>query len=246
MPAGCVELSCGPVEHSISGQGPALVCLHPASGVRVTPALEQLMRRFTVYQPQCPGFDRSPAPRQAPNVPALADWIGEYVDTVIGTPVHVSGQSFGGWVAAWLAVRRPELVRSLVLQCPIGFGQLLATAADADAASTMARAYAHPERRRPETKTPETMDANRRMAAAYACGVVTDHALLDRLTRLDVPTLILHGRKDGIVSQESVQTLAAHLPGSVLLPVEDAAHNIEVDQPDIYSGSVASFLESVA
>jgi pimeloyl-ACP methyl ester carboxylesterase len=237
-----VELSSCVIEHSVRGHGPAMLCLHPSSGVRVTPALKQLMTRFTVYQPACPGFDESPAPQSSPSVPELADWMGEYIDTVIGNPVHVSGHSFGGWVATWLAVRRPELVRSLVLQCPIGFGPLLPPAPGADANALLARTYAHPERRGPESKRTETVDANRKTAAAYACGVTTDHALLDRLARLDVPALILHGDKDGIVPSAAMKLLATSLPGATLVQFEDAAHNIEVDQPDAYARSVGDFL----
>ncbi|MDR6859470.1 alpha/beta hydrolase [Variovorax guangxiensis] len=241
-----VELSCCTIAHSVRGQGPALVVLHSSSGVRSTPALDQLARHFTIYQPACPGFDASPPPDQPSSVPALADWLGEYIDTAIGTPVHLSGQSFGGWVAAWLAVRRPELVRSLVLQCPIGFGPLVPPPEGADAATLLARAHAHPERRPPETRPAAQADANRRMAAAYGCGVVTDHALLDRLARLDVRALIVHGCKDGIVSLESIRTLAECLPATTLVQVEDAAHNIEVDQPDAYARTVLGFLEEIA
>lgn len=241
-----IELSSCTITHVVCGEGPALVCLHSSSGVRMTAALEQLARQYTVYQPSCPGFDDSPPPMLPPSVPALADWLGEYVDTAIGMPVHLSGQSFGGWVASWLAVRRPELVRSLVLQCPIGFGPLLPLPSDAAAKTLLARAYTHPERIRPETRPAQAIAANRKMASLYGCGIETDRALMDRLAGVDVPALILHGSDDGFVAAASMHLLADCLPRSTLVTVNDAAHNIEVDQPDIYAGHVAQFLSRVA
>ena len=244
--AGRIELSSCTIAHAVYGGGPALLCLHSSSGVRRTAALERLARSFTVYQPACPGFDDSPAPALPPSVPALADWLGEYIDAAIGMPVHLSGQSFGCWVAAWLAVRRPELVRSLVLQCPIGFEPLLPAPPDADANTLLARAYAHPERMRPETRPEERITANRKMAAAYGCGIDTDAALLDRLAGLHMWTLIVHGDKDGIIPDSSMRTLAARLPRSRIVTIQDAAHNIEVDQPEAYASHVARFLSGIA
>jgi pimeloyl-ACP methyl ester carboxylesterase len=234
------------IRYLVAGAGPALVCLHPSSGVRITAATELLMHGATVYMPACPGFDGSPRPDTKTCVPQLADWLGEFIDTVIRGPVDLCGHSFGGWVAGWLAVRRPELVRALVLQCPIGIGPIHPAPCSTSTAALLARTYSHPERRRPEEKTQETIAANRAMAAAYRDGLVTDDALLDRLSRLQARTLVLHGRDDGIVPRAAMQLLASTIPNAQLAVIDDAAHNIEVDQPDTYARLVANFLANHA
>jgi len=231
------DISC-----QVEGGGPPLVCLHPAAGVRVTPAIEKLMQDFTVYLPSCPGFDETKEPDAPLSIPRIAAWMAEFIETIVAAPVELSGQSFGGWIACWVAVQRPDLVRSLVLQCPIGFGPLHPTPVDAGAAALLARTYAHPDRRRPELKSEAVIARNRQLAARYSGGVVTDAELIERLHDLQARTLILYGRKDGIVPIDGMLRLEKTIPGSRLVLVEDAAHNIEVDQPDEYVRLVREFL----
>ena len=68
-----------------------------------------------------PGFDETPAHDGVDTMPALADLAAEFVDEVIGQPVDVIGQSFGGFLSVWFTVRHPEKVGFLVPQCPSGF-----------------------------------------------------------------------------------------------------------------------------
>jgi pimeloyl-ACP methyl ester carboxylesterase len=232
------------VQFQSLGDGPPLVCLHSSSGVRISPAVQQLSRTFKVFLPACPGFDGSAVPDVTLSMPRLADWIGEFIDRVIGEPVGVTGHSFGGWAASWLAARRPELVHSLVLQAPIGFGPPLVSRSQTTPQDMLARTFAHPERRPPETKSEDIVAANREMAARYGAGVTRDSDLLERLRNLSCRTLILHGEKDGIVAMEGIERVRAAIPLSTVTRVPDAAHHIEADQPEQYASLVKSFMSS--
>jgi pimeloyl-ACP methyl ester carboxylesterase len=55
--------------------------------------------------------------------------------------------------------------------------------------------------------------------------------------------LILHGTEDRIIGKESMQLLKGRLRRAFLVYVWDAAHNIEVDQPQRMLSLVQSFLE---
>ena len=200
------------------------------------------MRTSTVYLPTIPGFDGTALPKAPLTVTQLGKWIGEFIDLVIGTKVNLSGHSFGGWVASWVAVLRPDIVERLVLQCPIGFRPQTPPKPDADPATLLARTHAHPERRRPETKSNDVIAGNRKLAATYGNGVVTDSDLIARLGTIEARTLVLHGREDGVVPLESAQFLLKEIPLSTLVVLDDAAHNIEVDQPDDYARLVRNFL----
>jgi len=87
-------------------------------------ALEQQLTGFAI---DLPGFGMSPPPRDGDYTPsgharAIAEFI---VDKDLG-PVDLFGNSLGGAVALQLAVRKPELVRSLTLISP-AFPSLYAT-----------------------------------------------------------------------------------------------------------------------
>ena len=63
------------------------------------------------------------------------------------------------------------------------------------------------------------------------------------LTKVSVPTLVIHGDSDNIVPIEvSGQRTAAAIPGSVLVILEDGPHGILVSHPDQWNAAVLQFL----
>ena len=81
------------------------------------------------------------------------------------------------------------------------------------------------------------------MLPHYGYTLDTDEELLARLPSIDKLTLILHGTADRMIPKESVQLLKGHLPRSYLVYVWDAAHAIDVDQPERVLAVLGSFLE---
>ncbi|MDO8776999.1 MAG: alpha/beta hydrolase [Burkholderiaceae bacterium] len=240
------DLPAGRLQYLCQGSGRPLLCLHPASGVRITQASEQLAESFSVYLPILPGFDETPLLNSEAGMAELAQLVAEFIEVVIGSRADVAGHSFGGWVASWLAVLRPDLVGRLVLQCPAGFRPEGKAGPETDPVKLLAQAYAHPEKRRSETKSAEVTAANRRLFSIYSAGAASDHALIDRLDEIQADTLILRGLKDGVIPEESAQLLKRLIPRSRLVHVDDAAHNLEVDQPEEYVRLVKDFLAASA
>ena len=100
----------------IRGEGRPILYLHPTGGARWTPFLEALSKTHAVHMPTFPGFDGSAVDPSSGTGRALAQALAE----TIKTPIDVIGCSFGGAVALWLALERPDLVDHLVLQGPAG------------------------------------------------------------------------------------------------------------------------------
>ena len=94
-----------------------------------------------------PGFDNTPTHEGLDTMPGLANLAGEFVDSVIGGPCDLIGQSFGGFLSAWVTVRNPEKISSVVLQCPSGFRPPHIPQKPAGSPEEMRRRmFAHPER----------------------------------------------------------------------------------------------------
>ncbi len=71
------------------------------------------------YSVDLPGHGRSdPPPRGRYSLSGDADLIAGAIAQVSGRPVHLLGNSLGGYVATLLAARRPDLVRTLTLISP--------------------------------------------------------------------------------------------------------------------------------
>jgi pimeloyl-ACP methyl ester carboxylesterase len=56
-------------------------------------------------------------------------------------------------------------------------------------------------------------------------------------------TLIVHGTEDRIITAATMQLLKSRLARAFLVYVWDAAHSIELDQPQRLAAVVLSFLE---
>jgi pimeloyl-ACP methyl ester carboxylesterase len=241
------------VTYHVAGDGDPVLCLHGGGGFRPTAALAALAKNFRVYAPVIPGFDDTPALDGIASMPALAGLCAEFADTVVKQRCDLLGHSFGGWLAAWIAVLTPDKIGQLVLEAPSGFRRGPPRAVP-DSLEALHRALiAHPENAPPETKSPEILAQNREMLAHYyrepaepGAGRVMfgdcDTALAGRLSEIDALTLILHGTKDGAVPVESMHFIKQSVPRAFLIYVYDAAHAIEIDQPENVSELVVDFL----
>jgi len=238
-----IELPSGELTYEVVGEGHPVLFLHPAGGVRWSPFHEGLARSFKVYVPIMPGFDGTPFHESVRSMEALAGVVGEFVDRAIGGNCDVIGHSFGGWLAAWLAVLRPDRVEHLVLEAPAGFRPKGSPGLPREAQALRAALFVHPEKA-PPSADPARMLANHQALPHYGGGARdTDDALVARLREIAAPTLILRGTADPLIPDASVQLLRMRLRHAYLIYIWDASHAIEIDQPERMLGVVESFLK---
>jgi pimeloyl-ACP methyl ester carboxylesterase len=235
------RLGSGPVTYFVEGEGRPLLYLHPAGGVRWTHVMRGLARSFRLYVPVAPGFDGTPAHAGLDSMKGLGALAGQFVEKVIGAPCDVMGCSFGGCAAMWLALQRAELVDHLVLECPAGL-ERRDPALRADPAAFRKALFLYPEKMPEDSKPPELEGANRKMLPRYRSEDGRDPELMQRIGEIGHRTLVLHGVLDRIVTKESVQLLKSRLKRSFLIYFWDAAHGIEVDQPERMLAVVEEFL----
>ena len=238
-----LKLASGNVTYFVGGSGTPLLYLHPAGGLTVSKPLEALAARHTLYMPLTPGFDGTAPHPSVTSMAGLADLAAAFIDAVIGKPCDVFGASFGGWEALWLAVKHPAKVDHLVLGAPAGVPAGGKGGLPADPAQLRAKLFAYPDRAPPVTKPVEQLQGNRRMLDHYGAISLADPELPARVAEIKAPTLILMGTKDEIIPRETGQFLKAHIAGSHLAYVYDAAHVADSDQPERVLRIVASFLE---
>src|SRR5262245_14054220 len=97
-----------------AGEGPSVALLHGLGGAAShwTAVAAALAETCRVLVPELPGHGASTAlPAPVPTLDAYADRIGAVLDA----PAVLVGHSLGGVVALRLALRRPQLVRGVVL-----------------------------------------------------------------------------------------------------------------------------------
>ena len=239
-----IELSTGPLHFLKGGTGPALLHLHSAAGPRVSPALERLAGKHTIYMPTMPGFNGTPLHAKAANVNGLAELAAEFIGKTIGKGCDVMAESFGGWIALWLAVKHPDLVEQLVLEAPAGLRTKGVGGLPADPAERDHKLYAVPERAPKDPRYAAAMPGNFKALQAYAGGETLDDALLKSLPQIKARTLLLFGTKEEVMPVEDVgRRLKNGIPQSYLSYIYGAAHAVEFDQPERVARLVGAFLE---
>jgi pimeloyl-ACP methyl ester carboxylesterase len=238
-----IELPSGPVHYLKGGSGPPLLHLHPAAGPRISPVIERLSGRHTLLMPTAPGFNGTPEHASVRSMSALADLMAQFARAAIGGPFDLMAESFGGWVALWIAARNPDLVGHLVLQGPAGLRDDGTGGLPADPAARLRALYAHPERAPKETRSPEAIAATLRMRDVYMGATSYDAALHKALRQIKARTLIVMGTRDTIAPVASAYRIRDGIAQSHLSFIYGAAHALEFDAPERVGPLVAKFLE---
>lgn len=238
-----IELSRGKLSYHVGGAGTPVLYLHAAGGVMLTEPLKTLTASHTVYAPICPGFDGTEGNDALKSVQDWAALVAEFAEQVVGPRFDVIGSSFGSWTALWLAAQQQKMVDHLILQVPAGFRFDGKGGLPADPDARFRALYAHPQKITSTPKAPEIMAANGSTYERLANGIQVDEALSARLPSIEAVTLILLGTEDSVVPAEAGAHLKRTIPTSQRAFVFDAAHSIEVDQPERTLRLWTSFLK---
>jgi non-heme chloroperoxidase len=70
-----------------------------------------------------------------------------------------------------------------------------------------------------------------------------DEDLRDRLDKVDVPVLLLHGRHDQVASPGWTEYMLPRLSNARVVWFENSGHALMVEEPDKFSQAIADFVE---
>jgi pimeloyl-ACP methyl ester carboxylesterase len=245
----------GPIAYEVHGRGDPVVLVAGTGypGATWAPDLtEPLAERHAVLTFDHAGTGDTPSRDERYSTRGFAADALALLDSLELPAVHVVGHSMGGRVAQWMALDRPDRVRSLVLAAtgpgqfrddrPVTRGVPVNTAADlvergyeGYMVHHIATTFFTPEfvERSPGTVAwlVDAFWSHRPSLREYLRHVVArqEHQTADRLGDIAAPTLVLVGDRDthqggtGVHWEQSA-FLHEHIAGSRLATVEGAAH----------------------
>jgi 2-hydroxy-6-oxonona-2,4-dienedioate hydrolase len=220
--------------------GPRVVFVHGigVSGRYLLPAAARLLPGCRVFVPDLPGFGRSARVGQRPTVAALAGALAAWIEAAVETADALVGNSFGCQLALELAVRRPELVSRLVLVGPT-------VEPEARSLREQAARLALDATREPlQLDLLQAFDYCIHLAKTGVGGfeeMVRDRPE-DTLSAVTVPTLVVRGSRDAIVSRSWADRVAAGVARGELVEVEGSAHAVNYAAPDALAALVRARL----
>ncbi len=215
--------------------------------------VELLSAHAEIIAPSHPGFGHSPRPADFDTV---YDLVHLYLDLLEALPyekVTLLGCSFGGWLAAEIAAACCHRLDRLILVD--AFGIKLGDRESRDIldlfntapAEVLRRSWHDPVEFAPDFNTmsdDELVVHARNWDALCLYGwqpFMYNPNLKRWLSRIAVPTLVLWGASDGVVSPDYGRAYCDRIPGARFELIAEAGHYPEIEQPEVFATHVAAF-----
>ena len=218
------------------GDGDAFLILHPGGtdSRSMEPLIAELGDGYRVITPDQRGHGRTP---DAPGDWHFADFASDtaqLLDDLALSNVHVLGWSDGSLVGLYLALARPDLVRSLVFgAAPFQVDGWNAGVLEETLPDFMAESYGE--------VSPDGVEHWPQVVAKSALLHTLEPAIdPDRLRALSMPVMILGGDDDE-VRLPHVLELYDLLPDGELAIVPRATHALVVEKPDLVARLIRDF-----
>ncbi len=219
--------------------------LHGGGGVATVRGFAALLAERTharVIVPTHPGFGGTPGPAGTASTRDLAATYVEMLERLDLADVTVIGNSFGGWVAAEMALLGSPRLSGAVIVDGVGIeveGQPMTSVAGL-APVDLAKLSWHDPQKAPRPPAGSGSGPSPDIAAmvSYAGPTLSDPSLLERLGGLDLPVHVIWGESDGIVSPEYGKAYAAAIPLSVFTLLPRSGHLPQLETPEELLGAI--------
>ncbi|MFI1995906.1 alpha/beta fold hydrolase [Actinoplanes sp. NPDC020271] len=219
--------------------------LHGGGGVATMRGFAALLAERThsrVIVPTHPGFGGTERPAGLSTTRDLATAYVAMLDELDLDDVTVIGNSFGGWVAAEMALLDSPRVSGAVIVNGIGIEVDGHPTTDVRglAPSELAKLSFHDPAKAPRPPAGGASGPGPDLAAlaSYSGPTMSDPTLIKRLAALELPVHVIWGESDGIVSPEYGRAYADAIPMSAYTVLPRSGHMPQVETPEELLGAL--------
>lgn len=262
-----VKVSDIALNYDITGEGDPvlLVTGWGADAMAWMMNIPSLAERYKVITVDNRGMGLSDKPHTPYTAEMMADdTIGLLRHLGVG-PVHLVGHSLGGMISQHVALKAPELLRSLTLMAtsanvPVPAEPLvnlwcnileklgIESHTDNVIVWTLSMPYVE--------HNWEMVQVLRQMMLAHWADVPLDpvcfrrqgeailkHRVLDRLGAIRTPTLVLAAEQDILTPPRNSEDIARAIPGAELVVLKDCAHGLNLEAPSEFAETLLGWLD---
>lgn len=220
---------------------PAVVLVHglSMSGLYMLPTARRLAQDFRVYIPDLPGYGRSQKPPDSLNIVELADILAAWMDALEIGPAVMVGNSLGCNFIAALNDRAPSRITHAVLVGPYP------DPTSRTYARTIKRGFLQLFFEPPDFLPVALMDyiAHGFKRTFQTLDHAFDDTFEDRLTRMQVPALVVRGQRDRITSAAWAEASARVLPQGRFVTIPGGGHVVNYDSAGKLVEEIRSFVK---
>jgi 2-hydroxy-6-oxonona-2,4-dienedioate hydrolase len=250
-----------------AGNGEPLILLHGTGGHVEAYArnLKGLSENFRVICIDMLGHGYTDKPDQPYGIDSYSDHLLAVIQALDLSEVYLSGESLGGWVAAWFAAYHPEYVKALVLNTPGNVNNKPEVMAGLKASTLKAVLEANYENVKTRLEwlmydksqvTDELIETRYKIYTqpSYQKAVQNIVCLQDLdvrvkyawdsawCSKINVPTLLAWTDHDPTSTVEEAKPIQDMIPNSELVVIKDAGHWPQWEKPEEFNSIVTNFL----
>lgn len=262
-----------PVHYVTLGEGPPLLLVHGLGGSwrNWLENIPYLAQSHTVHALDLPGFGTSPNPPGPITIAGFGEAVVNFADRLnLGSDTALIGHSMGGFIASEAVITNPGRFSSLTLVSAAGITFAGMKRVDKTARELLLRVGLPIFNRRVEAN----LGRKRLRAASFAGVIahpsridrrilwelgyygISAPALIEsakalvsydtreRLPEIEIPTLIVWGRRDRLVPVGAAYSYNRRIAGSRLHIIEDTGHMVQLERPKRFNQTVEQFVSA--
>lgn len=233
------------------GNGRPYLLLHGGAGTKSMAGLADVIsKNARAIAPTHPGFDGQPRPEWFHTIDDLVLAYLALIESLDLQDVVLIGNSVGGWIAAELALRASPRISALVMINSVGLdpvdGEVITDPLKLEPADRASYAFHDPATFGQSLLTTggfSAMAVNQQNLLIYAGEpFMHDQDLRFRLDKITIPSLILWGESDRIVTPAYGRQFAEIIPNSEFQIISKAGHFPQIEQVDVVINLLNDFL----
>ncbi|MEK4967242.1 alpha/beta hydrolase [Cytobacillus sp. FSL R7-0696] len=253
-----------------AGTGEPLILLHGTGGHIEAYArnIRGLSEHFRVICIDMLGHGYTEKPNHPYGIDSYSDHLLGVIQALDLREVYLSGESLGGWVAAWFAAHHPGIAKALVLNTPGNVNNKAEVMKKLKESTVKAVLEANYENVKTRLEwlmydksqvTDELIEARYNIYTQPSYQKAVDHivALQDIEFRqkyswdpswcgkIDVPTLLAWTDHDPTSTVEEAMPIQEMIPGSELIVINDAGHWPQWEKVDAFNKVIIDFFSKI-
>lgn len=250
-----VTLGDSKIEVERRGKGKPLLLLYGEEALEAeAPFVDELTRKYEVIIPSPPGFGRSNRADWITNMDDIAYIYLDLLEKLDLKKVTVFGCSLGGWIALEMATKDDSRIAKLLLADPYGvkiggpFDRDIEDIWCTHPAKLAKLKWADPDKGKRDfpsmSEDKLSIVARNSETTARFCWEPYMHnpKLKHRLNRVQVPTMFVWGKEDGVVKPSYGKAYSKLVKGAKFVTIAKAGHYPQLEQPEAFLKAVKGFI----
>ncbi len=188
-----------------------------------------------------PGFGSEPLVSPDWGIPEYATWVEKKITEMNEKEIVLIGHSFGGRIASMVAMKNPSWLKALILYAAPCIYRPSFTILFKIRVYKILKALGLKKKKTSNTELNSAEEEG--LGKIFRKAVVFDQT--ETLKEISIPTLILWGENDSVSSVEIGKEMDELIPHSKLTTLQNLGHNIHIENPTLFYGTVKNYVENL-